>query len=200
MIEIELKFPLGPHDDACEHENRITTIWSRIVALAGAPAPIVRQVDRYFAHPCRNFAATDEAFRLRLDGDQLRATYKGPRLDTTTKTRAEIELPLMTVTETDATALLESHTQLWLAVGFRPVLDVGKYRTPWMLTRDGAQIHILLDEVDGLGTFVELETLAEEIDRLDRTEVLLQVASELGLTASERRSYLELLMALSKTV
>ena len=44
--------------------------------------------------PCRDFAQTDEALRIRTVGDTSFVTYKGPKLDATTKTRRELELPL----------------------------------------------------------------------------------------------------------
>ena len=42
----------------------------------------------------RDFAATDEALRIRRVGDANFVTYKGPKLDQSTKTRREIEVPL----------------------------------------------------------------------------------------------------------
>src|SRR3954464_1627785 len=56
--------------------------------------PPVEQSDKYFAHPCRDFSQTDEALRIRTVGEQSFVTFKGPKIDTTTKTRREIELPL----------------------------------------------------------------------------------------------------------
>ena len=53
------------------------------------------EVDRYFNHPARDFAETDEALRIRRIGPVNRITYKGPRVDTVTKTRQELELPLV---------------------------------------------------------------------------------------------------------
>src|SRR6187401_1493860 len=59
--------------------------------MAGPP---VVQTDCYYAHPARDFAATDEALRIRSVGGESFVTYKGPKLDAATKTRREIELPL----------------------------------------------------------------------------------------------------------
>jgi adenylate cyclase class 2 len=56
--------------------------------------PAVVQSDQYFAHPSRDFALTDEALRIRTSGGESFVTYKGPKLDTTTKTRHELELTL----------------------------------------------------------------------------------------------------------
>ena len=50
----------------------------------------IKQVDYYFGHPARDFIKTDEVLRLRtVDGDQNFITYKGARIDSTTKTRRE---------------------------------------------------------------------------------------------------------------
>jgi adenylate cyclase class 2 len=52
-----------------------------------------------------------------------------------------------------------------------------------------------LDEVERVGRFAELEILAPE-EHLDSARtVLLSTAAALGLTQSERRSYLEMLLA-----
>ena len=50
--------------------------------------------DHYFNAPDRDFKSTDEAFRLRRIGSRNVLTYKGPKQDAATKTRAEIEVPL----------------------------------------------------------------------------------------------------------
>jgi predicted adenylyl cyclase CyaB len=51
-----------------------------------------------------------------------------------------------------------------------------------------------LDEVAGLGTFVELETLVEnDPDLTDAKQRLTSLAIQLGLTENELRSYSELM-------
>ena len=86
-------------------------------------APAQEEIDVYFAHPARDFAQTDEALRLRRKGDANCITYKGPKIDATTKTRREIELPLAPGPES-----LASWTALLEAVGFRPAGEVRKSR------------------------------------------------------------------------
>ena len=83
-IEVEQKYRLA---DRASFE-------ARLAALHPSPARTVSQVDRYFAHPGRDFARTDEALRLRRVGELNYITYKGPKLDATTKTRREVEIPL----------------------------------------------------------------------------------------------------------
>jgi adenylate cyclase class IV len=60
--------------------------------------------------------------------------------------------------------------------------------------RAGFHVEICLDEVEGLGCFVELEIQAAANQLEAARAVLLKSATELGLTRSERRSYLEMLL------
>src|SRR5262245_15405794 len=80
-----------------EQKHRVTDKAALIARLQERGAILdepIEQSDQYFTHPCRDFATTDEALRIRVVGDKSFVTYKGPKLDTTTKTRREIELPL----------------------------------------------------------------------------------------------------------
>ena len=54
----------------------------------------LREADHYFNAPDRDFARTDEAFRLRRIGAANFVTYKGPKRDAQRKMRTEIEVPL----------------------------------------------------------------------------------------------------------
>ncbi len=150
--------------------------------------PVVQR-DEYFAHPARDFAETDEALRIRRVGTTNCLTYKGPKLDTTTKTRRELELPLLSGEES-ATQWQE----MLLALGFRTVLEVRKERRAESFMWQGHEVEIAWDEVAGLGTFVELELSADEQTLAAAKSSLASLVTELGLTSSERRSYLELLL------
>ncbi len=178
--EVEQKFPLR---DAADVE-------SRLAALGGFFSDPFEQVDRYFAHPARDFAQTDEALRIRRTGDENRITYKGPKLDATTKTRHELELPLA-----PGAQAAEDFSTLLLALGFRRVAEVKKRRRSMMLSWQGIEVQVVLDEVERVGRFVELE-IAADASRVDAAKACLaSLAQTLGLASSERRSYLELLLA-----
>jgi predicted adenylyl cyclase CyaB len=57
-----------------------------------------------------------------------------------------------------------------------------------------AEVEIALDEVDGLGTFAELE-VAVDADNVETAKSrILSLGDEVGLLNAERRSYLELLI------
>ncbi|MFM9060029.1 MAG: class IV adenylate cyclase [Planctomycetaceae bacterium] len=185
VYEVEVKFAV-PDPAVVER---------RLAGLGGTLSAVVDQVDRYFAHPARDFAATDEALRLRRVGDDVVVTWKGPRIDATTKTRREIELPVAPAGPPDGTATIARWTDLLEALGFRRVREVAKRRRTATMHRDGATIEAVLDDVAGLGWFLELEEQATA-DRIDQARTRLgTLARELGCVSPERRSYLELLLA-----
>ncbi len=177
--EVEQKFPV---DD-------LAAIEARLVALGVRFEAAIEQLDRYFAHPCRDFAQTDEALRIRQVGQQSYVTYKGPKIDAATKTRREIELPLSGSAEP-----LAQWTSLWDALGFKPVMLVRKRRLPGHITWEDADIEVALDQVDGVGSFVEFELVASADGVELAKSRILSLAAALGLSCAERRSYLELLL------
>ena len=155
-----------------------------------AEVPAINEADHYFNAPDRDFATTDEAFRLRRVGELNRITYKGPKQPGVVKTRSEIEIALE-----PGRAAAEQFIQLVQHLGYRPTAVVRKRRTCHDLTRDGFALQVCCDEVESLGAFVEVEIVASPADK-PRAEATLQaVAADLGLTNSERRSYLEMLLS-----
>ena len=147
-------------------------------------------VDTYLAHPCRNFRATDEAFRLRQYNSEACVTYKGKRLPGNVKTRPEIELPIRLA---DLPQWLEMMQQL----GFLPKPQVRKTRRVFSLAlADQRPYTKALDEVASLGSFAEIELIVEDITMLDDARSRVETVSQLlGLTQIQPRSYLSLLLA-----
>ncbi len=171
-LEVELKLPLGEEEDA---------VRARIEARWGPPQARVRQEDLYFAHPCRDLAARDEAVRIRRSGDRTFLTYKGPKESGRSKARREVEL---------AVASFETARAFLEALGFRPVAWIRKER---LLYRAGS-VTLALDRVEGLGAFLELETVGPRAHLAVLEAQVRVLARELGLDPErqERRSYLEL--------
>jgi adenylate cyclase class 2 len=157
--------------------------------LGATTAGCREEADLYFTHPARDFARTDEALRLRRRGEVNLITYKGPKIDSATKTRSEIELPLE-----PGQASLGSWRALLEALGFQGVAEVRKSRRKMHVPWQGRSVEASLDTVEHLGTFVELELIAEADGLEPAKACILSLAQTLGLTASERRSYLELLL------
>jgi len=178
-FEVEQKFPIS---DFAAAERRL----AELCVAIGRP---VAQADLYYAHPARDFALTDEALRIRRIGERNLITYKGAKIDPATKTRREIELPLADGAESAA-----RWGELLEALGFRPVAEVRKQRRTAELDWHGCHVEVALDEVDSLGSFLELEISAEESDVETARRALAALATKLELGPGERRSYLELLL------
>ncbi len=164
-------------------------IEAALQAMGAAIAEPQTQCDLYLAHPARDFAESDEALRIRRVGEKNCITYKGPKIDETTKTRREIELPISPGAD-GATAW----RGLFKALGFAPVAEVRKTRRKATVAWQGREVEIALDQVEEVGTFVELE-LSDDDEGLNAArQSIAALASELGLSGGERRSYLELLL------
>lgn len=179
-FEVEQKFPLA---DSAAVERRLRELGAR-------DGESMTQVDLYFNHPARDFANTDEALRIRQIGEANFITYKGPKFDATTKTRKELELPLPAGAES-----AESFAEMLLALGFRRVAEVRKQRRTLNMQWQGREAEIALDTVDRVGSYIEIEFCATEADLDAAKACLASLAAELNLKATERRSYLELLLS-----
>ncbi len=181
--EVEQKFPVAD----------LTSFETKLVSLGASVSMPREEVDLYFAHPSRDFSTTDEALRIRQVGDSVCITYKGPKIDTTTKTRREIELPLASAPEAPRNTAADWQ-RLLEALGFRPVAEVRKRRRTATVSWQGHRIVVTLDDVDEVGTFVELEVVVEE-DALEAAKGrIASLAATLDLNNSQRLSYLELLL------
>ena len=177
--EVEQKFHLAG-------KNQVK---DQLLALGAEFQKPIHQIDHYFSHPCRDFAQTDEALRLRQVGTECVITYKGPKIDPHTKTRRELELPLPGGPRT-----IDQFTELLKALGFFPVAAVKKQRDPATLSWKDFTVECALDEVENAGSFVELEISADDDSLELARESLADLAGRLQLVQPERRSYLELVL------
>ena len=180
QLEVEMKFAVADY----------APLEAKLAAWGARADPPRQDADHYFNAPDRDFAVTDEALRLRRIGPVNLVTYKGPKRDLQTKIRAEIEVPLA---EGDRAA--EDFARLLQSLGYRPVAVVRKRRRIFHLERAGYAVEVCLDDVDDVGRYAELEVLAPQEQLEAAKAVVIQLAAELGLTASERRAYLQLLLA-----
>jgi len=169
MIEVEVK-ARAPEDIA-----------EKIAALGAKLLVVENHQDLYFNSPLRDFIVSDEALRIRIKEEGARLTYKGPKLDQTTKSRLE-----RTVKIDDA----QQMEQILLTLGFVLSAQVRKRRSKY--SYEGAVLAI--DEVEGLGRFVEVEAEGEgEGDYEEQKRKVLSILNRLGLNESIRSSYLQLL-------
>jgi adenylate cyclase class 2 len=150
-----------------------------IAALGGELMAEESHHDLYFNSPLRDFRRSDEALRIRIKEEGARLTYKGPKIDSVTKSRLEL-----TVRIDDIQQMKEILGHL----GFILSATVRKQRRKYSYQ----DVTLALDDVEGLGSYVEVEAQAEADIEEQRRKVL-RVMNELGLNESIRSSYLELL-------
>jgi adenylate cyclase class 2 len=170
MLEVEVKLPLKDAD----------TLRRRLKDLGAFPFPPEDEDDTFFQHPMRDFAKTDEALRLRRTGEAMELTYKGPRQPGKAKTRREYNIPVAA----DPTPVLK-------ALGLNPGFTLMKRRERHRL----GKVTICIDDVEGLGRFVEVEAMGE--DRREAEERVEDAIVRLGLgdIPREERSYLAMALA-----
>lgn len=180
-LEIEQKYRVENH----------ASIEAKLLAQGATLTDAVTQVDCYYAHPQRDFAQTDEAFRIRAVGPKNFLTYKGPKLDQTTKSRVEYEVAVA-----EGPDALAACGEILRNLGFTPASIVRKQRRTCELAREGFTIEVALDDVRKVGTFVELEIGVSDDSTAETAKtVLATLAVELNLSEVERRSYLEMVIA-----
>jgi adenylate cyclase class 2 len=167
MIEVEVKA-----------RARADTL-ERILALGAILMGEENHRDLYFNSPFRDFRQSDEALRIRIKEEGARLTYKGPKMDAMTKSRLERTVQIDNPREME---------QILTTLGFVLSAEVRKRRIKYSL----GDVTLALDEVEGLGSFLEVEARGEA-DWEEQKEKVLSILRDLGLEESIRSSYLELL-------
>jgi adenylate cyclase class 2 len=208
MYEVEVKVP-------ADH----AAVRSALADLGSERVDTVAQADTYFDAPHREFAETDEALRVRrvatavpdfdpgvasardgesgndlaaaidavLDGEhradgESRVTYKGPLLEAESKSREEFETGVESGDEMRA---------ILRRLGFEPAATVRKLRE----THCADGFEVLLDAVEDVGEYVEVETDVESEREVEAArEDAYALLERLGLDPDDqiRTSYLGL--------
>ncbi|MGP8319403.1 MAG: class IV adenylate cyclase [Methanosarcinaceae archaeon] len=170
MIEIEVKARV-------EHEH----IRELLLKFGAHATGVEHHCDTYYNAPHRDFSVTDEALRIRIVDERAVLTYKGKKLDRVSKTREEFE------TEVDAGNM----RNILLFLGFVESGVVKKTRAVFKFEN----LTICLDSVDGLGEFIEVETMVESDVDVHRARVF-GFLEKLGIGEGDsiRLSYLEMLI------
>ena len=182
--EVELKFPLQKNHP----------IEQLLLERGAIEKGVVSHVDRYFNHPSRDFRSTDEAFRIRSVGSENFVTYKGALLGSVAKSRHEIEVGI--APGTDSANLFFDMVKM---LGFRFVREVCKSRRSLTLAWNQNVYELAIDDVPGIGRFFEIELIAEAEERETAEAAVWELATSLGLSNVESRSYLDMLLQLDST-
>ena len=187
MLEIELK--------AFVDTESFQDLEKKILAQNFYFVQMLEESDHYFNAPDRNFAESDEALRIREQrsglSEQTMLTYKGAKVDPLSNTRVEIETKISNAA--DMQRILNS-------LGYKSVLSVEKKRREFRGTAEFSQVNICLDQLAGLGSFIEIEYCAEsDISQKEGESIrdrLLSLLDLLGIPRANltRKSYLELLI------
>lgn len=183
MIEVEIKIEVDIREVEKRLEDSGATLGER-----------VEQSDTYYSAPHRDFAYTDEAVRIRREKHQdimgdgrteeiANLNYKGPKIDTETKSREEFEVGIDDSGEMDA---------ILTALGFEEFETVVKKRKKY----EFRGCEVLLDEVEEVGSFVEVEKEADTEGFEEVRDEVSEVVEFLGLDPEDsiRKSYLRLLI------
>ncbi|ABL88285.1 adenylate cyclase [Pyrobaculum islandicum DSM 4184] len=169
MLEVEVKY----RADLGSVRERLKSLGFSLVAAGW-------EEDIYFQHPCRDFASTDEALRVRISGGRVGVTYKGPRMGFGGKTRVEL-----------SAAADVSIVEIFEKLGFVAVARIKKRREYYR----GGGFTISLDQVEGLGEFVEIEKVVEgEGEVAEAVAEIRRLAARLGVGEEVRETYLELFL------
>jgi adenylate cyclase class 2 len=173
MLEIELK----------SRVDNLSPVRERLQQSGARFCGRVHEHDVYYNAPHRDFAETDEALRVRYAGGNAVVTYKGAKIKNLgLKAREELN----TSVESG-----EVFGQILTRLGFTMTAEVNKWRETYRF-RDAS---IALDEVESLGTFIEIEVIADT-EMQSATETIDKIKKELGISGEAiLASYLELLQS-----
>ena len=175
MLEIEAKIKI---DSTSEVEKRLKDAGAVFLGTQ-------KQNDSYYNAPHRDFAVTDEALRIRVTDDKTELTYKGAKIrdsgaKTDAKAREEFNIGIESA---------ETMESILLRLGFRKSSAVFKTRSEYSF----AGTTVALDEVAGLGSFVEIEVIGD--DRESALQTIADVKKRLEITGEHIQvSYLEMIL------
>jgi len=182
-VEVEIKIPIK---EIFLDEDPQTYITDEI----GIPYEKIKQIDAYFQSPIKDFQQTDEALRIRQiysknNIPRVEITYKGPKMGNDMKIREELTISAEKYSDT---------LKIFERLGFKAVAEIKKNRVNWR--KDS--IIISLDEVIGLGTFIEAEMITSKNSNdisISKKEIIgfLKKIFPKWSGKEERYSYLELL-------
>lgn len=181
MIEVEVKAKISSFEE----------IEQKLDEIGATKTKKEFQEDIYFNSPVVDFAQTDEALRIRTtkenDNTNIFITYKGPKIDSASKTRKEIEMGVE-----DSVKCAD----IFEEIGFKKVRTVRKDRQYY----EYENFEISLDDIEGLDPYMEIEVALEDgQDYSEAQNEIFELFEKLGITDGfERTSYLELLENLYK--
>lgn len=189
MVEVEVKMKLNSKRYSDED------VVSYLLKQGFEEGSFFREEDRYFDNAEQQIRNTDSAMRIRIVTDLnaqesfAQLNFKGKRMDTVSMSRPEFETQVM-----DANAIEQILNHLGYAAVEPKVVKIRRELVKEDMTA-------CLDQVEGLGTFLELEIVVDdETQKEYALEMIEQLAARLGDMIAERTnvSYLSQLQCIQK--
>lgn len=178
MIEVEAKVRI----------NDIEGMEKRITEQGAEYTGTIKQADEYFDFPDMQIFNSGGAFRVRDSDGNYRVTYKGRKKDEETTSRDEIEIAIESA---------EKMIKILENMGFVRLCEINKKRKVYLL----AGLKISLDEVEGLGSFMEMEGMANsEKEYKEKKGEIFKLLDNLGVSSEDisQRSYMEMALGSRK--
>lgn len=179
MIEVELKVSVNDREQLND----------KLLKLGFVKGDRVKETDTYFDNQVNQIKDSDSALRIRsrenltTNLSEHFMTYKGPKMDGVSMTRKEVEMQIDDE---------KVGKDIVVSLGYVKMYPVVKIRHYYSQN----QITACLDQVEGLGDFLELEIIvSQEDEKQEALDMLVSLLRELGYSSKEtiRKSYLSML-------
>lgn len=134
---------------------------------------IIYETDTYYVDKSGKFIDKRICLRTRKTNDEkLELTYKPETSDETEKYgKREVNISLPVEDENDINFILNE-------LGYNKYVKFTKKRTTYTKYYDGAEHNIMIDEINGIGKFIELEIITDEEHQAYYTEKLDKLVEE----------------------
>ena len=181
MIEVEVKVLV----------KCIKVIEEKLKKAGFIKAKCVKESDVYFDNSRNEIKNNDQALRIRSckdlteDVETCFLTFKGPKMDTISMTRKELEMQVESP---------EVAKEIFASLGYTQIYPVIKHRQYYHKNT----ITACLDQVEGLGDFLEFEIVVNrEDEKAESLNRLMDMLKELEYGPEDliRESYLFMLQA-----
>ncbi|MEM1824255.1 MAG: class IV adenylate cyclase [Candidatus Nezhaarchaeales archaeon] len=174
MIEVEVKVVLS--------EKEKQEVLKRL-REACSSEKVYEEEDIFFISTHDPLLGVDKTLKLRKSDGEIKLVFKQRRPNRELKESLEFEVR---VREEDVNNLV----QLLRCLGFKESLVIKKKRRSFYLS----ECTINIDDVEGLGSFLEIEVLANEVEEGNVLNKILETLSALGLSEKKliHRGYAEM--------
>ena len=138
----------------------------------------VEETDTYFTDKDKEFVRTRTCLRIRrIDSNYMELTYKAKSSqDTERYGKKEVNIQLKPTDYEDLVTVLSG-------LGYIKYVEFTKYRKVYSKKDDNVEYNIMLDNIKGIGDFVEFEIIThEDVSNSEREKKLADFIDEFNMT------------------